>query len=547
LTIARPEPAIATPTDPSTSVEAGRSRPEAAEDSTALKTHPDILEPERIVWPVFILSADNRYHVQDFLLLHDRAFVTAAYGAVLRREPNPVELEGNLDRLRRGVSKAEILAGLQYSAEGRLAGTRVSGLGLPHATQKLGQWPVIGPWMRRLAAIWFLPDTERERRAFENTLTAYVVQEQSASSGSLRKIGQTLRQLSEDQIATRQTAAAKADRAALEGIHAELDVLKSKILGVEAITERKADKNEMDPVLESIRGLLHILQSDKADRIELMGMNSVKADKSELVHIDAVKADRVELDEIGSRKADKADTAQLQLVKADRAELEEVRTNKADKVEMARLQSLKADKADTAQLQLVKADRVELEEVRSNKADKVEIAHLQSVKADKADSAQLEQVKADRAELEEVRSNKADKVEIAQLQSLKADKADTAQLQLVKADRAELEEVRTNKADKVEIAQLQALKADKATLDEILLAVGDLRRAQGDLREMSEEFIRALEAKSDRREFAALTSSLIRLAQAQVSKDDLAALEQSIREIVDQRVKKIENAARNSA
>jgi hypothetical protein len=430
LTIARTEAAIATPNDPRTGAEPGRPGPEAAEDSTGLKTHPDILEAERVVWPVFALRADNRYHVRDFLPMHDRAFVTAAYGAVLLREPNPVELEGNLDRLRRGESKAEILAGLQYSAEGCLAGTNVSGLRFPHAMQKLGQWPVIGPWMRRLAAIWYLPDAERERRAFENTLTAYVVQEQHASGESLRKIDQTLRELSEVQIATRQTAAAKADRDALERIQVELDVLKNKILGVEALAARKAEKSEMEPVLESIRGLLQILQSDKADRNELAEMNSIKADRSEMVHIDAVKADKVELDEVGSRKADKADTAQLQLVKADRAELEEVRTNKADKVE---------------------------------------IAHLQS------------------------------------------------------------------------------LKADKAALDEILSVVGDLQRSQGDLREMTEEFIRALEAKSDRRELTALTSSLIRLAQTQVSKDDLAALEQSIREIVEQRVKEIENVARNSA
>jgi Domain of unknown function (DUF4214) len=431
LTIAARDSAIATPNDPNAGAEAIGPGPEAAEESTSLKTHSDILETEGVVWqPVFAFNADNRYHVRDFLPLHDRAFVTAAYRAVLRREPDLVGLEGYLAQLRSGMSKAEILACLQYSAEGRLAGTLVAGLRFPYAMHKLGQWPVIGPWMGRLAAIWYLPDTERERRAFENTLTAYVMQEQSASIESLRKIGQTLRELSEDQIATKQTIATKADRDALESIQVVLDLLKSKILGVEALTARKAEKNEMETILESIRGQLQNLQGNKADRVELAEMNSIKADKGELVHIDSVKADRVELDEVRSRKADKADTAQLQLVKADRAEVEAL---------------------------------------NAIKADKVEIAHLQS------------------------------------------------------------------------------LKADKVAVDEILAAVGDLRRSHGELRDLSEEFIHALEGKSDRRELSALTSSLVKLAQTQVCKDDLAALEQSIREIVEHRIKEIEKPARNSA
>jgi hypothetical protein len=402
LKIAAQESAIATPNDPRTSAEVIRPGPEAAEESTSLKTHPDILETEGVVWqPVFTFNADNRYHVRDFLPLHDRAFVTDAYRAILRREPDVVGLEGYLAQLRSGMSKAEILACLQYSAEGRLAGTRVAGLRFPYAMHKLGQWPVIGPWMGRLAAIWYMQDTERERRAFENTLIAYVMQEQSASVESLRKIGQALGELSEDQMVTRQTAAAKADRDALESIQVVLDVLKSKILGVEALMARKAEKNEMETILESIRGQLQNLQGNKAGRVELAELNSIKA--------------------------------------------------------------------DTAQLQLLKAERAEVEELRAIKADKVEIAHLQS------------------------------------------------------------------------------LKADKVELDEILAAAGNLRRSHGELRDMSEEFIHALEGKSDRRELSALTSSLVKLAQTQVCKDDLAALEQSIREIVEHRIKEIEKPARNSA
>lgn len=403
LNKAAPGSAIAAPNDPRTGAEAIiRPGPGATEDSTALKTDANILETDQVLWEsVFAVNADNRYHVRDFLPLHDRAFVTAAYRAVLRREPDLVGLEGYLAHLRSGMSKAEILVCLQYSPEGRLAGTRVSGLRLAHAMHQLSEWAVIGPWMRRLAAIWYLPDTERERRAFENTLTAYVMQEQSASVESLRTISQTLRELSEDQRATRQAAAAKADRDALESIQVELDALKSQILEVEVLTARKAEKTEVEPVLESIRGLLQNLQSNKADRADLAEMNSIKAD--------------------------------------------------------------------------------------------------------------------------------------------------TAQLQLLKADRTEAEELRALKADTVDIARLQALKADKVALDDILVALGDLRRSHDDLHEVSEEFIHALEAKSNRRELTALTSSLLKLAQTQVGKEDLAALDRSIREIVEQRIKEMgKKAARTS-
>lgn len=399
------ESAIPTPKDHRVDADAIRACPGSLDESTAPTMQPDIADTDRVIWqPVFAIHADGRYHVRDFLPIHDRAFVIAAFRAVLRREPDSAGLEAYLAHLRRGMSKAEILSCLHYSPEGRIAGTHVAGLRLQNATHKIGQWPLIGPWVRHLVVLWNLPETERERRAFENALIARVEQAQFASIKSLRNINRSFRVLSKDQEATKQTAAAKADRDAVDHVHAALEILKSKISGIEVLTVCKAEKRDVEDLFQSIRGLLQTLQSDKADRVELAEMKSVKADKSELVQIDSLKADR-----------------------------------------------------------------------------------------------------------------------------------------------AELEEVRSTKADKEEVAQVQSRKADKVALDEIHARLCDLRRSLGELGDAGEEVIRALEAKSDRREVTALTSSLLTLAQAQVDKDDFAALAQSIREELERQVKELKQSALSSS
>src|ERR1044072_7421879 len=54
--------------------------------------------PQIKLQPDFQPHSDHRYHVHDLLGFHDRAFVQAAYRAVLKRSPDETEMSRDIDR-----------------------------------------------------------------------------------------------------------------------------------------------------------------------------------------------------------------------------------------------------------------------------------------------------------------------------------------------------------------------------------------------------------------------------------------------------------------
>lgn len=107
--------------------------------------------------------------VEDILKLHDKAFVEQAYAAILGRTPDPGGLANYLAQVRGGVHKAQIVAELAESPEGRR-----QSLGLP------GLQSVIGRYGKRPPSLWARlmrrrsrgnsESTERHLRAIENQL-----------------------------------------------------------------------------------------------------------------------------------------------------------------------------------------------------------------------------------------------------------------------------------------------------------------------------------------------------------------------------------------
>lgn len=162
----------------------------------------------------------NRFDLRDLLDFHDRTFITYAYQALLKRDPDPEGMDHYLRLLRSGrVSKVRILASFRYCAEGRKLKVRVQGLGWELFKRMLRRPPVLGGvadyllsllGLRRIRAD--LERREREHgRLFEETgqalarlearvesrLDAKADKEQLAQKADLGEMDQYLRTVSQ--------------------------------------------------------------------------------------------------------------------------------------------------------------------------------------------------------------------------------------------------------------------------------------------------------------------------------------------------------------
>lgn len=113
----------------------------------------------------------NRFDLQELLDFHDRTFVTHAYQALLKRDPDPEGLDHYLRLLRSGrVGKVRILASFRYCAEGRKQKVRVRGLGWELFKRLLRKPPVLGGVADYLLALFGLRRirVDLERREIEH-------------------------------------------------------------------------------------------------------------------------------------------------------------------------------------------------------------------------------------------------------------------------------------------------------------------------------------------------------------------------------------------
>lgn len=125
--------------------------------------------PQIKLQPEFQPHSDHRYHVNDLLRYHDRAFVQAVYRAVLKRSPDETELSRDLTRLRSGnFNKIDLLASLRFTPEGRAKGVQVDGLVMPAMIRRLGQVPLLGYVIRLGVAFVRLPNMIRDQREFSS-------------------------------------------------------------------------------------------------------------------------------------------------------------------------------------------------------------------------------------------------------------------------------------------------------------------------------------------------------------------------------------------
>ncbi|MBR8157938.1 FkbM family methyltransferase [Burkholderia cenocepacia] len=120
--------------------------------------------------PEFVLRSDGKYGLEDFLSLHDRSFVRAAYLAILKREPDEYGERHYLSRVRSGVSKAIILSDIQNSKEARRHNVRIAHLKGAILANKLFGVPVLGNLIQGVCFFFSVNRHLRDLRALENHL-----------------------------------------------------------------------------------------------------------------------------------------------------------------------------------------------------------------------------------------------------------------------------------------------------------------------------------------------------------------------------------------
>ena len=138
--------------------EAGASIPVPPPATVSL---PDLPKPR--------FQARERYALNDFLALHDRDFIDAAYQGLLKRHADPTGTAHFLEGLRNGqVGKIEILGRLRYSPEGRALRVSVKGLASAYTVQRMYRLPVIGSIMAFGSTMLRLPRIMHNLHALES-------------------------------------------------------------------------------------------------------------------------------------------------------------------------------------------------------------------------------------------------------------------------------------------------------------------------------------------------------------------------------------------
>jgi O-antigen chain-terminating methyltransferase len=139
--------------------------------------------------PRFHPNTDSRYHVNDLLKFHDKAFIQNAYRAILKRGPDAVGYRNFLESLRAArLNKIDILARLRYSAEGKAKQVEVEGLWLPAMIRKAYRVPYVGYLLNMLVGVARLPVLIRNQQQFE----AHMLAQQDIIVEHLNHLNRTL-------------------------------------------------------------------------------------------------------------------------------------------------------------------------------------------------------------------------------------------------------------------------------------------------------------------------------------------------------------------
>ncbi len=281
------------------------------------------LDLPRFNWQPRWESKTKGYEISDFLKFHDRDFVINAYRGILQREPDQDSLEYYLKQLRSGAqAKAEILGRLRYSPEGRSKNVTISGLFAPFVAAMVYKLPVLGYFAHILSSIVRLPTIIRNICSFEAHLMALNNQYQSKLNQMATKIEaavaeQNSRLLSLDATKAKHEALVNLQNQLVElqvKHKSRLEQMRGKIeLEIEDLRvdcrsntfKAQQDQGELQSHLDGLRADLQLLQSNKAETIELSkhtdalkALKEMTMQRQEIERVLALKADMQEIQKL---------------------------------------------------------------------------------------------------------------------------------------------------------------------------------------------------------------------------------------------------------
>ena len=226
--------------------------------------------PQIKLQPDFQPRSDHRYHINDLLRYHDRAFVHAVYRAVLKRAPDETELTRELTRLRSGnVNKIDLLATVRFTPEGRAKGVQIEGLVVPALIRRLGEVPLLGYVVRLSIAFVRLPNLIRDQREFGS----YVLSQHELMADFINQIStrvsecrHELSQLQEthDQVFTRIDTLAEKQRGFEQLASAQFAEIDRRYDGLNAYTKQQAGELRAQLANDKQNVLAHINESQAA-------------------------------------------------------------------------------------------------------------------------------------------------------------------------------------------------------------------------------------------------------------------------------------------
>mgnify|MGYP001203843125 CR=1 FL=1 len=274
-----------------------------------------------------LLERKDSYKLDDLTQFYGTSFLRNSYRALLGREPDEEGQKGYLEALRTGkINKVDVLARLNFSAEGQLQRVRVHGLWGRALIRKFERIPLFGYLIRLITSTLRLPKLSQELQKLEFffseqiiSITNYLNQGVDESANFRSALKARLERL-------------EADRQRLEGEVAQLqrklnsvcetsEVLRSELYRLEqsldrlrsAIEDERTERRELTDHINSIiarfeqiqRGMVSQLREELENRMTEM-RSQIQRFRTELTERDNILATRLR---DTSRKREKQPTS----------------------------------------------------------------------------------------------------------------------------------------------------------------------------------------------------------------------------------------------
>ena len=452
--------------------------------------------------PAFRPAVNGRYHLKDLLEYHDRDFIHAAYRTLMHRPPDEEGFVTYLGHLRDGMPEIEILSAMRDSPEGRAVGAAVAGLSLQCAILKISRWPLIGPFVRVVIALWNLPEAESRRRTLEGQIMSRIEDGSVKTRDAQIVVHGALRNLEDGYRLLTAYAASKPGNDALNRVESSINLTRDALKSLRTAISIKANAEEVQLSLTEIRRSLENLQTAKAEAADLVRL--ITQFSNECAALQALyvsKADQSSLDEMRQLFVRAIET------RPERYELTEL-TNQLVALAQARLTKddiAPLEQAYDALHQRWNADRVTFECAIDQQKALFEAAQSDtrttietSFQGVHRVLASLAQSKADYGALDDVRTEVKAGIETGfsslrqAVTALSESKADQTLLQAYKADlQASAEATRTEIGERLQ-STAQDLSQSIESLAQSKLERGALEQMRAEIKASAEATLGAL-------------------------------------------------------